>query len=312
MAGQRCLPWVRSKMGKATAVFVPRILSVFSILGPLVFSHIRSLQSFVACSAVEAVFLPHNSSCFLAGLNGPYVSQRCTQVNIPTAYRQQQNFEFYKNKDILAKTRVCNGYHSMSLKSFFDKGDLEKPVNSVSQHEDTPETDSRFKKNREITADMVRIINDGSDSSLLSTEEALEKADSQGLDLIQVRHSRHIPVCLIMRYQQFLYQQKKAEKQKASKQRAVSQKEIRIGARIGDHDINFKCNMARKFLLNRNPVRFKMRLKRNDMKSGDLPLEVFSKIQSVLKDVATPQQLIKLDGSFSQNFVFKSRTIQKK
>eukprot|EP00921_Rhytidocystis_pertsovi_P015337 GHVQ01024415.1.p1 GENE.GHVQ01024415.1~~GHVQ01024415.1.p1 ORF type:complete len:153 (+),score=13.77 GHVQ01024415.1:38-460(+) len=121
MAGQRCLPWVRSKMGKATAVFVPRILSVFSILGPLVFSHIRSLQSFVACSAVEAVFLPHNSSCFLAGLNGPYVSQRCTQVNIPTAYRQQQNFEFYKNKDILAKTRVCNGYHSMSLKSFFDK-----------------------------------------------------------------------------------------------------------------------------------------------------------------------------------------------
>lgn len=77
---------------------------------------------------------------------------------------------------------------------------------------------------------------------------ALERADEEGLDLVEISPKADPPVCRIIDYKKFLYNQKKKEKEIKSKQAKVVLKEVRFGPNTDDHDFEFKLNHAKKFL----------------------------------------------------------------
>ena len=73
--------------------------------------------------------------------------------------------------------------------------------------------------NEEIRVKEVRVVADnGEQLGVMSTESALEKAYSVGLDLVLIAPSATPPVCRIMDYGKFRYERDKREKEAKKKQ----------------------------------------------------------------------------------------------
>ena len=94
----------------------------------------------------------------------------------------------------------------------------------------------------------MRLVGDNVEVGVYATKKALEIADEQNLDLVEISPNANPPVCKVMDYKKFLYEQKKREKVIKSKATKVIVKEIRFGPNTDDHDYEFKKKHAEKFL----------------------------------------------------------------
>ncbi|PTM03934.1 MAG: translation initiation factor IF-3 [Bacteroidetes bacterium] len=102
--------------------------------------------------------------------------------------------------------------------------------------------------NRKITSPEVRLVGENVEIGVYKVTQALEIADEQGLDLVEISPNAVPPVCKVMDYKKFLYEQKKRDKIIKSKATKVIVKEIRFGPQTDDHDYEFKKKHAEKFL----------------------------------------------------------------
>jgi len=77
------------------------------------------------------------------------------------------------------------------------------------------------KSNYKITSSEVQVItNNGENLGILNLDEAVSKANEEGLDLIEIAPNAKPPVCKIMDMGKFKYdQQKKANKAKKNKKK---------------------------------------------------------------------------------------------
>lgn len=97
--------------------------------------------------------------------------------------------------------------------------------------------------NKRIRAKEVRLIDkNGTNLGIKSFFEALNMANNDGLDLVEV-NSGKIPVCKILDYGKLKYQESKKEKKKEQKTQ-----EIQFRPKIAENDFQTKLNKARKFL----------------------------------------------------------------
>ena len=92
-------------------------------------------------------------------------------------------------------------------------------------------------------------------STVVPTQQALEMAREEGVDLVEISPNAQPPVCRLIDYSKFLYQQKKRMKEMKAKQVKVEVKEIRFGPQTDEHDYQFKLKHARGFLEEGNKVR---------------------------------------------------------
>lgn len=113
----------------------------------------------------------------------------------------------------------------------------------------------QYRTNRQIRVPEVRIVGDEIESQVLPTREALQIAEQQGLDLVEISPNATPPVCRIVDYSKFLYQQKKHVKELKAKQVKIEVKEIRFGPQTDEHDYDFKLKHAKEFLSEGNKVK---------------------------------------------------------
>ena len=102
--------------------------------------------------------------------------------------------------------------------------------------------------NEQIRCREVRIVGDDVESEVLPTREAIQLAQQQGVDLVEISPNAVPPVCRLINYSKFLYQQKKRQKELKAKQVKIEVKEIRFGPQTDEHDYNFKLKHAKEFL----------------------------------------------------------------
>jgi translation initiation factor IF-3 len=92
--------------------------------------------------------------------------------------------------------------------------------------------------NDEIKDREVRLIDtDGAMLGVMTTKAAKELAVSKNLDLVKIVPNSAPPVCKIMDYGKFMFEKVKREKEAKKKQKLVSVKEIRLSAKIEEHDL---------------------------------------------------------------------------
>lgn len=131
----------------------------------------------------------------------------------------------------------------------------------------------------------------------IATSVALEKARELGLDLVEISPKAQPPVCKIIDYGQFLYQQQKAEQKSKKNQKQTEVKGIRLGFRIGEHDLEVKQNQARKFIEAGNMVRVVMQFRGREMSHMDFGLDKIKQFSVGLEDIVTVEQAPKRQGS---------------
>ena len=84
------------------------------------------------------------------------------------------------------------------------------------------------------------------EKSIISTEDALQKANEQKLDLVQLSMSDGIPVCKIMNYSKYLYDQKKREKHNNKDRQDL--KEVRMNDGTAENDLKVKAKTVDRIL----------------------------------------------------------------
>jgi translation initiation factor IF-3 len=139
--------------------------------------------------------------------------------------------------------------------------------------------------NDRIRASEVQVINShGQNLGTLPIREAIETAQNEGLDLIEISPNAKPPVCKIIDIGKYKYDlQKKANKAK-KKQKVISLKEIKLRPVTDAHDYNFKIKNAQKFLGKGDKVKFTVRFKGREMQHTNLGHQLMDRI---IKDTSS-------------------------
>ena len=135
------------------------------------------------------------------------------------------------------------------------------------------------KANERIRASEVQVISsDGKNLGTLSTQEAINMARQEGLDLIEISPNANPPVCKIIDIGKYRYDlQKKASKAK-KKQKVINLKEIKLRPGTEIHDYNFKIKHAQNFLKKGDKVKFTVQFKGREMQHTHLGYELMQRI----------------------------------
>ncbi|MCX7924046.1 MAG: translation initiation factor IF-3 [Clostridia bacterium] len=151
--------------------------------------------------------------------------------------------------------------------------------------------------NEEIRDKEIRLIdNDGAMIGVMSSKDAQKLAISKNLDLVKIVPNAVPPVCKIMDYGKSMFEQAKKEKEAKKNQKVVSIKEVRVSAKIEDHDFDFKVKNAHKFLQDGNKVKVTIRFRGREMHYTSAGNEVLEKFADEIKDVGVVEKKPKLEG----------------
>jgi translation initiation factor IF-3 len=131
---------------------------------------------------------------------------------------------------------------------------------------------------------------------VVETRDAIARAESVGLDLVEISSESDPPVCRILDFGKFRYEQSK--KERASRTKTAEQKEIRLGRsmKIDPHDIQIRMNQARKFLMDGHKVQIVQNFRGREMMHKERGWERMRDVTKQLEDVARVDMPPKLAG----------------
>ena len=153
-----------------------------------------------------------------------------------------------------------------------------------------------FRVNRRIRADEVRVIRgeDSTESAVMSIRDAIDMAEEEGLDLVEVGPNQSPPVCRILDYGRFKYIQGKKQREARKVSRSASkQKEVRLSPVMSDNDIETKIKMTKNLLSEGAKVRVFVRFRGRQRAHPEIAMKVLRK---VAEGVATVAKLEKPPG----------------
>jgi translation initiation factor IF-3 len=149
--------------------------------------------------------------------------------------------------------------------------------------------------NDRIRAPKIRVVGtDGQQLGVMTVRDALLKAQSVGLDLVEIAPQADPPVCKIIDYGKFKYEQAKLKKQKSKS--ATRMKEIKLRVGTGQHDYNIKMGRVEGFLDTGHKVRVVIQFKGRENAHKDLGFVAMQRIIEDLKSIANVDQAPRLGG----------------
>lgn len=149
--------------------------------------------------------------------------------------------------------------------------------------------------NDRIRAPKVRVVNaEGEQLGVMSSRDALVKAKSLGLDLVEISGQANPPVCKIIDYGKYKYTQAKLKKGKSKTSTRMKEVKFRVGT--GEHDYNIKLGRAETFLEGNHKVRFVLQFRGRENAHKELGFVVLKRIIEDLKTMAAVDQAPRLNG----------------
>ena len=149
--------------------------------------------------------------------------------------------------------------------------------------------------NDRIRAPKVRVVNaNGEQLGVMSSREALAKAQAVGLDLVEIAGQADPPVCKIIDYGKYKYTQAKLKKGKSKSSTRMKEVKFRVGT--GQHDYNIKLGRAETFLEGNHKVRFVLQFKGRENAHKELGFVMLKRIIEDLKTMAAVDQQPRLSG----------------
>ncbi len=150
----------------------------------------------------------------------------------------------------------------------------------------------------------MRLIGtDGEQLGIVPIQEALQKAEEEGLDLVEITAKANPPVCKIMDYGKHLYQQQKKAQEAKKKQKQVQVKEVKFRPGTEEGDYQVKLRNLMRFLDNGDRVKVTIWFRGREITHKELGLKMLERIREDIQDVATVEQMPKMEGRQMQMMV---------
>lgn len=137
---------------------------------------------------------------------------------------------------------------------------------------------------------------EGEQLGIVSTREALAKAEELALDLVEISPDAQPPVCRLMDFGKFIFEKKQSEKEAKKKQRQMQIKEIKIRPGTDDGDYQVKLRNLVRFLTEGDKAKVTLRFRGREMAHQELGLAMLKRITADLADVGQVEQEPNLEG----------------
>ena len=145
----------------------------------------------------------------------------------------------------------------------------------------------RIRVNEKIYADEIRLIdNNKNQVGVVKVPEALRLAEEANLDLVEISPKAKPPVCKIMDFGKYKYEEKKKSQHARKNQHIIKVKELRMRPNIGDHDLENKLKMGKKFLSEGCKLKLSIMYRGREMSRQDLGDTLLEKVVLNLSEVA--------------------------
>ncbi|MFO0596146.1 MAG: translation initiation factor IF-3 [Myxococcaceae bacterium] len=150
---------------------------------------------------------------------------------------------------------------------------------------------------RRIKAREVRVVGSaGEQLGVMPTDEALKRAQAEGLNLVEVNPMSKPPVCKIMDYGRFKYEEKKKANDAKKKQVVVKVKEVKLRPKTEEHDYETKVRHVREFLEEGNKAKITIMFRGREITHRNLGTQILDDVTADLKDIAIVEQTPRLEG----------------
>ncbi len=175
-----------------------------------------------------------------------------------------------------------------------------------------------YNTNQYIRAAEVRLIDQtGKQIGVLAIAEALKRAQSAGLDLVEVAPQAKPPVCKIVDFRKFLFEEKKkreaggeTKSQRRRRKRRPDLKQIKLSLFIEDHDFQRSLKRAEKFLAGGDRVRFNIFFRGRQITRKEFGYQLLQRVQDEMKTLAEVNQPPDLKGNLLM-MIFKPKKHEK-
>ena len=172
-----------------------------------------------------------------------------------------------------------------------------------------PERDS-VRVNENIRVREVRVIGaDGEQLGVMTPETAFEQAQESGLDLVEVAANSRPPVCRIMDYGRYKYEQKKKRTGQNKKAHAAALKEVKLRPGTDLHDLEFKLNNARRFLMEGDKVKITVMFRGREMVHTYRGRKQLDSVLEHLKPLAKLENPPRMEGRFMSMILVADREV---
>lgn len=133
--------------------------------------------------------------------------------------------------------------------------------------------------NDRIRVPEVRVVGaDGGILGIMPIQRALEMANQQDLDLVEVAPTANPPVCRITDFSKFKYDLEKKEREAKKHQKQIRIKEIRFKPNIEEHDYQTKLKHTILFLQKKDKVKVTLFFRGRQMEHLDLGRKIIDRV----------------------------------
>lgn len=127
---------------------------------------------------------------------------------------------------------------------------------------------------------------DGEQLGVISRQSALLEAEKAGLDLVEISPNASPPVAKIVDWGKYQYQKMKEQQRNKKNAKSTDIKQIRLGLKIGQHDLDIKLRKIREFLADGDKVKIMLVFRGREMAHQEIGHELMKKIIEALAQEA--------------------------
>ena len=160
-----------------------------------------------------------------------------------------------------------------------------------------PPTRDGPRVNEEIRIPQVRLIDEqGEMQGVMSAREAMQRAFSVGLDLVEISPNADPPVCKILDFGKFKYEQQKKKNEAKKKQKVIEIKEIKVRPNIDENDYQVKMRAMKSFIEEGDKVKVTLRFRGREMAHQDIGIRVLERIRVEMDTSSKVEQMPRMEN----------------
>lgn len=144
---------------------------------------------------------------------------------------------------------------------------------------------------------------------MISRAEALQLAKNVDLDLVEISPAANPPVAKIVDWGKFNYQRTKQQQKNKKGTKAQDLKQMRMGLKIGEHDLEVKLRKVTGFLEDGHKVKMTLFFRGRELAHKDLGFALADKIITQFGDTIAVDQPPQMTG---KQIIFVIRSSGKK
>lgn len=130
----------------------------------------------------------------------------------------------------------------------------------------------------------------------MPTARALELADEEALDLVEISPTAVPPVCRIMDYGKFKFEQSKKAHEAKKRQTRIQVKEIKFRPGTDEGDYQVKLRNLMRFLNEGNKVKVTLRFRGREMAHRELGYKLLKRVEDDLSELGSVEQHPLMEG----------------